>query len=54
MGGSAFTEAVQTTVGPLYDKFEVVRIVGFFVLKKSVFEPRSQRINPKIDLYSSD
>ena len=35
MGGSASTEAVQTTVGPLYDKFEVVRIVGFFVLKKA-------------------
>ena len=36
-------------LGPLKVKIQVVRKVGFFVLKRSIFEPRSQRSNPKKD-----
>ena len=49
MSGSALTGVVRTPLGPLKVKIEVVRKVGFLVLKKSVFEPRSQRKNPKKD-----
>ena len=54
MSGSALTGVVRTPNGPLKVKIEVVRKVGFLVLKRSLFEPRSQRINPKKNPNSSD
>ena len=41
-------------LGLIYHKIEVVRKVGLFVLKRSAFEPRSQRNNQKEDPKSSD
>ena len=54
MSGSALTGVVQNPLGPLKVKIEVVRKVGFLVLKRSVFEPRSQRSNKKRNHNSSD
>ena len=56
MGGSALPGGGggPAPQGPLYVKIEVVWKVGFFVLKRSVFEPRSQRSNRKKDPNLSD
>ena len=45
---------VNMLLSPLKVKIQVVWKLGFFVLKRSVFEPRSQRSNQNKDPNSSD
>ena len=50
----ASPRVVNMLIVPSYVKIQVVRKVGFFVQKRSVFEPRSQRSNTKKDPNSSE